>query len=130
MGQLPRLLLGTGFASLGEAETADVALIGHGLWRREFAGAGDVVGRAIRLNGRPHTILGVVPSHMRYPTADTQVFVPLRVAAPPQSDRAFHFLRVVGRLRAHRTLAQAEEQLRALAAHLAEPCSGARSSSS
>lgn len=111
-------LVGTGFDTAEAA--ADRALIGYGLWQREFAAAADVVGQSIRLNGTPHTIVGVVPPHLRYPTADTQVFVPLHITAPPETNRAFHFLRVLGRLREDRSLSQAQEPLEALAAHLAE----------
>ncbi|HKG92533.1 MAG TPA: ABC transporter permease, partial [Gemmatimonadaceae bacterium] len=36
-----------------------VAVLGHGLWRREYGGAADVVGRTISLDGHPFTIVGV-----------------------------------------------------------------------
>jgi predicted permease len=40
---------------------APVALLGHGLWQRRYAGSPDVLGRVIRLNGLPYTVVGVMP---------------------------------------------------------------------
>ena len=42
---------------LDQART--VAVISHRLWQTRFDGAADVVGRTVRLNGRPFTIIGV-----------------------------------------------------------------------
>jgi putative ABC transport system permease protein len=55
---------------LGRAFTADedrvggpnVALISERLWEREFRRAGDVIGKSIRFNERPYTIVGVMPN--------------------------------------------------------------------
>jgi putative ABC transport system permease protein len=54
--------LGRPFAR--DAETpgkGDVVLISHRLWREHFGGAPDVVGRTVRVEGRPAVILGVLP---------------------------------------------------------------------
>jgi len=112
-------LRGAGFGEADDAGPGELALIGYGLWRRELAGAPDVVGRSIRLNGQAYTVVGVLPPGLRYPAPDIQVLVPLRITTPPESERAFHFLRVIGRLRPGATLAVAQTQLRALAARLA-----------
>ncbi|MGZ8375938.1 MAG: ABC transporter permease [Gemmatirosa sp.] len=45
----------------------DVAVIGHALWQRRFGGAPDVLGRTLRVNGRAHTIVGVMPAGFRFP---------------------------------------------------------------
>jgi predicted permease len=42
-----------------------VVVLGHGYWRRAFGGDRDVVGRQVRLNGRPYTIIGVAPKDYR-----------------------------------------------------------------
>jgi predicted permease len=46
--------------------TATVVL-GHGLWVRRLGGAPDVVGRTIRINGTPRTVVGVMPAGFRLP---------------------------------------------------------------
>src|SRR5688500_14284727 len=40
---------------------AKVAIIGHGIGQRDIGGAQDIVGKAIRLNGKPATVIGVMP---------------------------------------------------------------------
>src|SRR4051812_40014894 len=52
-----RLWLGRDFA--GDEE--GVVLLGHGLWARELGGRPEVVGRSVRLDGRPFTVVGVLP---------------------------------------------------------------------
>jgi putative ABC transport system permease protein len=52
-----------------------VAIISDGLWKRQFGGRPDVVGRTIRLNGKNHDIIGVAASGFGFPGA-TDVWVP------------------------------------------------------
>src|SRR3954470_22545907 len=40
----------------------DVVLISHRVWQERFGGAADVVGRSVRLEGRPATIIGILPA--------------------------------------------------------------------
>ena len=109
-------VLGRGF---GDDEER-VALISHGLWQRLFGGEGNAIGRTIRVDGEPHSIIGVLPSHHRYPTPESEVFVPLIITEPPESERAFHFLRLVGRLAPGWSLEDAEAEMQTLAGHLSE----------
>jgi predicted permease len=53
-----------------------VALIGHGLWQRDFGGAPDIVGKALRINGTPATIIGVMPAGFAFPVNE-ELWVPL-----------------------------------------------------
>lgn len=50
-----------------EAGADDAVVIAHGLWQRRFGGAPDIVGRTIRVNGVPRTIVGVMPAEFRLP---------------------------------------------------------------
>jgi putative ABC transport system permease protein len=54
---------------------AAVALISHSLWRSAFAGSADVLGRTLRFNGTPHTIVGVLPQNFAQPVG-TEVWLP------------------------------------------------------
>jgi predicted permease len=60
-----------------------VAVISHGFWQRAFAGSSDAVGRTIRLNGTPFTIVGVAPEGFRgvWIESPTDVWIPLTMQA-------------------------------------------------
>src|SRR4051812_9144912 len=55
----------------------DVAVIGDGIWRRQFGGDRNVIGSLIRINGRPLTVVGVAPPAFDYP-GSTDVWAPTR----------------------------------------------------
>jgi putative ABC transport system permease protein len=94
-----------------------VALIGNSIWERRFGRDPAVVGRAIRLDGRRHTILGVMPESFAFPEY-AQVWTPLgiEVGAEPRDNR---HLDVVARLRPATALATAQAEARAIAAQTA-----------
>lgn len=48
-----------------------VAILMYDLWRDQFGGDPQIVGRTVRLNGFPHTVLGVMPRSFRMPTVQT-----------------------------------------------------------
>lgn len=62
-----RVALGRGFApdEVGEDRPA-IVVLGHELWRTRFAGDPGAVGGEIRLNGMPHTVIGVMPEDFRF----------------------------------------------------------------
>jgi predicted permease len=64
-----RPILGRSFA---EDETipgsAHVAMLGYGFWKRRFGGDRDVIGKTIRLDGEPYTIVGVAPADFALPS--------------------------------------------------------------
>lgn len=49
-------------SDLGSDGREPVVVISHGLWRSHFGGAPDVVGRSLRVNSRPMTVIGVAPA--------------------------------------------------------------------
>jgi len=61
-------VLGRGFGSAdGRPGAETLVLLGHGMWVNRYGSAPDVVGRAIRVGGRPATIIGVMPEGCRFP---------------------------------------------------------------
>ena len=59
-------MLGRGFS---DAENTDpqsaVVILGYDFWQRRFGGDAAVVGQSIQLNGRPQTVIGVMPKGFR-----------------------------------------------------------------
>jgi len=75
--------LGRGFLDEEDPEGHDqVAVISDSLWRRRFSADPAIIGRKITLNGRPHVVVGVLPSGFQFPNREglspkTDVFQPL-----------------------------------------------------
>ena len=97
-----------------------VAVLGHGLWTRRFGGEPDVVGREITLDGRPRTVIGVMPPAFEFPVGARDVWTPLALTEAGRNDRRNHGVMTVGRLRPGVTLPQARAHMEALGVRLAE----------
>ena len=98
------------------AESAIV--ISHALWQRRFGGTSDVVNRKITLNGRPSTIVGIMPAGFTYPNdAEAWVALPFRPTEEPRDNR---YLSVVSRLKAGASLAQAQAEIDTINQRLAQ----------
>jgi putative ABC transport system permease protein len=96
-----------------------VALLSYELWQSHFGGDSGCVGRLINLEGRNHTIVGVLPRSFDMPFR-AKVWVPLQVvpAAMPLRDRTTHSYDMVARLKPGIGLAQADAELRGIARRL------------
>ena len=96
----------------GDAEP--VVVLSHRLWLRLFEGNPGAVGKTLRLNGRPHTIVGVMPPRFGWWTSDG-LWLPL---APIRTD--VPWVNPIVRLAPGVTAAAAEEQMHAINRRLAE----------
>jgi putative ABC transport system permease protein len=93
-----------------------IVVISHALWQRRFGGDSALVGKTITFNGRPRTVIGIMPKHFDYPSARTDIWVPMaRINADSLGDRSNHYLFMVGRIRAGVTLEHATAEANALA---------------
>jgi hypothetical protein len=102
-------LLGRDFTAADERREAEpVVIIGHALWKNRYGADPQVLGRMLRINGEPATIVGVMPEGMRFPE-DSELWRPF-VPTGAQMARNVRPLRVFGRLSdgAERGEAQAE----------------------
>ena len=98
-------------------EQAAVVVLGYGLWQRKFGGNASAVGQILRLDSVPHTIIGVLPQSFQFPARDLDAWVPLQPSAEERSSGAF-WLETVGRLKPGVSLAQAQQEMTAIAARL------------
>ena len=99
------------------AGAAEVVLLSDELWRRRYNADPAIVGRAVTLNARPYTVIGVLPPRVKFPFLQIawMPLAPLSVNARPADAGP----RGVRPARAGRTLAHARDELTAVATRLA-----------
>jgi putative ABC transport system permease protein len=103
-----------------------VVVVSEGFWLRRLAGDPAAVGRTITLDGSPQVIVGVVPRDFRFPSGDTDVFVPT-VLTPEETARHMSFyMYVVAKLRADVSINSARAEMAAIGAALNRDFPGAR----
>lgn len=93
------------------------AILSESFWAARLGGDSSVVGSAIRLDGVPHTVIGVIGDRFAWP-AGPDVWTPLRWggSVPDYADaRTNHTWQVIARLRPDVDVADASEQVRAMA---------------
>jgi predicted permease len=102
-----------------------VAVISHRLWQTRFGGAADVIGRIVRLNGRPFTVIGVAaPDFGGSALGEQHLWVP--ITAHPEGEalsrvglRGRQWLMGIGRLKPGVSLEQARDRMARIAVDLA-----------
>ncbi|HVE79211.1 MAG TPA: ABC transporter permease, partial [Gemmatimonadaceae bacterium] len=99
-----------------------VVIVAHGLWQRRFGGDSSLVGRAIALDGVPHTVVGIMPASFdNVLSPDAQLWRPLRYeTSQPWACRTCRHLRMVARVRPGTELTTAAAELDRLSARLVE----------
>jgi putative ABC transport system permease protein len=101
-----------------EKGESTVAVISYGLWQRRYAGDAAMIGKSITIDGRPITVVGIMPPALDR-TMDVQVWQPIPFGTQGTSVRRFHYLRLVGRLQPGATIAQAQLHMDGIARNLA-----------
>jgi putative ABC transport system permease protein len=102
------------------AGTDRVTIVSERLWRSRFNADAGLVGRAVTLNGQPHTVIGIMPAAMRFPSRLTDVWLPLGLYVPtfPKDRGAHPGLGAVGKLKRGVTVEQAMADLDTIARRL------------
>ncbi len=99
-----------------------VAIISHQIWQRDFGADPNVIGKNIRLNGKPATVIGVMEPGFGFPQND-QLWIPLFNEFPPQprndQNASANGVFAVGILAKGASLAQANAEINAAAERLA-----------
>jgi putative ABC transport system permease protein len=97
-----------------------VAILSYGLWQRRFGGDRGIVGREVEINGRPRTVVGVMPRTFAYPAPDVSLWTPLRLNYDSLWDRNNHYLSMIGRLAPSADVRQVEVELNGMARRFAK----------
>ena len=116
-------LAGEMFREVDE-EASNVAVISYGMWRQEFGGRPDAVGRTIRLDGRDYSVVGVMPQSFVVPDRETRVWIPFRVRPVVGEDGNSRFISLfsaIARLRPGVTASQAAQEATARARTAPDP---------
>lgn len=95
-----------------------VIILTNRLWRQKFAADREIVGKSVRVDGRPTTVVGVLAAGSGDRLQD-EAWVPLAFA-PDQLNHEFHFILVMGRLKPTVSIAQADADMKAVAKRLAD----------
>ena len=111
-------ILGRTFSAEEDKPGHNVSVISYGLWRSFFAGDPNVVGKTIRMNNRPSTVIGVLPDGFDF-AGDNQVWIPLALDRNHPGGRGNHSWKVVGRLKPGVTVEQASADVKRFAQQLA-----------
>ena len=113
--------LGRGFVAEEErAGGPAVAVVSDGFWRRVLKSDPGAVGRPVRLDGEPFTVVGVMPPWLGIP-ANAEVWVPMSHEVKwLRESRGLQGYTVLGRLAAGATRDQAQAEMSAMARGLAE----------
>lgn len=98
----------------GEIGAERKVILSYGLWRQMYAGARDVAGKELRLNGRPYTIVGVMPADFTFVNPEVRLWVPLAFTPRQKNERHSNNWYHIGRLKPGATLQQAQAQVNAL----------------
>jgi putative ABC transport system permease protein len=97
-----------------------VVIVSHLFWQNRLGGSDAAMGRRIELNGKPFTVIGVLPPGFEFPLAPKQTELITTIAAEGGNldQRGAQILRAIGRLRTDATFTQAQAELTNIAANL------------
>jgi predicted permease len=111
-------IVGRGFTADDGVSGADgVMLLGFDTWQNRFGADPGIVGRGVRANARPTTIVGVMPADFGFPNSE-QVWVPLVVDASAVPRGEGQNVNVFGRLRSGVSIDEAAAEMAAIARRL------------
>ncbi|MFZ1218263.1 MAG: ABC transporter permease, partial [Chthoniobacterales bacterium] len=101
-----------------EEKAPKVMLISERLWKKTFGGDRNIIGRDIRLDGTPRTVVGVMPADFRFPV-QTDIWVPMASVFGRSTNREWRADQAMGRLKPNVTLAEAQAEMTLIARQLA-----------
>jgi predicted permease len=95
-----------------------VVMLGYALWQARFAGDPNIIGRVVRVDGAPRTVVGIMPPGFGFPV-HSSMWLPLVIEGEPAPTAQGAGMRVFGRLKDGVTLGQARAEIATVAAGIA-----------
>ncbi len=97
------------------SDTDQVAILSDTYWRQRYDADPNVIGKRVRVNSVPRTVIGVLPPAFRFLSSDPQLFLPLASRAedrtPLQRHAGGNVTQMIARLKPGATLAQAQSEI-------------------
>ena len=120
-------LMGRVYSADDQSSGARLVVISDGMWRQHLGSDEQVLGRTIRLNGVPFTVIGVMPEELVHPMrVDMWTLAPREVPTPPVpvdgdllASREVQYFSVLGRLAPGVSLQRANDELRTISERIA-----------
>ena len=108
--------IGRTFTESDDRPDGNAVMLTWSLFERRFGGDRSIVGKQIHLDGKPHTVVGILPAWFNYPDVKVQLWIPYQSGMPPVvlQHHDFHFSSVVARLRPGVSLESALSQVEAI----------------
>jgi predicted permease len=96
-----------------------VAILNYSFWRTEFGADPNILGRVIHLDGKPATIVGVLPLNFQFaPTNSAPLWVPIHQTGDPITRRSLRWLNAIGRLAPNVSPDQVRAEMESITAQL------------
>jgi putative ABC transport system permease protein len=102
-----------------ESGAAKVMLISERLWKKSLGGDPSIIGRDIRLDGTPRTVVGVMPAGFRFPS-QTDIWVPMASVFEMSNNRSFRPDQAIARLKPGVSQQTAQSEMSVIAERLAQ----------
>jgi predicted permease len=112
-------LLGRAFIAEDDRMGAQpVVIIGYNIWKNRYGSDASVLGKTLRVDGQPATIVGIMPEGVGFPVENAELWIPF-VPTAAEQQRGARMLGVFGRLAQNATRRAAQSELNAIAHQLA-----------
>jgi len=96
---------------------SEVVLISHRLWARRFGSDPGILGRAINVNAKKRTVIGIMPDRV-FPDGEIDIWLPIEFDERARANHGGHNLAAMGRLKPNTSVEQATSDLQRIARQL------------
>ncbi len=97
------------------SDTDHVAILSDSFWHQRYNADPNVIGKQVRVNSVPRTVIGVLPAGFRFLSSDTQLFLPLASRPedrlPSRRHSGGNVIQMIARLKPGASLAQAQSEI-------------------